>query len=139
MIVVDASVWVSRLVPQDVHHLTSRQWLEQYTARGGLCVEPELVLVEVAGVISRRTGEPHLAHQAAATIVRLPVLRFIPLDRRLGLIATRLAADYSLRGADAVYVAAAYHLKIPLVTWDTELQGKTRGLIQALTPMQAET
>ncbi len=30
MIVVDASVWVSRLVPQDVHHELTRQWLERY-------------------------------------------------------------------------------------------------------------
>lgn len=36
MKVVDASVWVSRLVPQDVHHSISRRWLEQYAAAEGL-------------------------------------------------------------------------------------------------------
>ena len=35
MTVVDASVWVSRLVPQDVHHEASRGWLAHHLARGG--------------------------------------------------------------------------------------------------------
>ena len=28
-VVVDASVWVSRLIPADTHHVVSRVWLEQ--------------------------------------------------------------------------------------------------------------
>jgi predicted nucleic acid-binding protein len=33
MVVVDASVWVSRLVPQDAHHEASKRWLEELGLR----------------------------------------------------------------------------------------------------------
>ena len=51
MMVVDASVWVSRLVPQDAHHATSRQWLERQLMEGALLIAPVLVLAEVAGAL----------------------------------------------------------------------------------------
>jgi len=70
--VVDASVWVSRLVSLDIHHTLSRQWLEEQIAGGGQLVSPVLLLSEVAGAISRRTGEPVLAWQAVESLLRLP-------------------------------------------------------------------
>jgi hypothetical protein len=49
VIVVDASVWVSRLVHNDINHQLSRQWLdEQITATRPL-YSPTLLLPEVAG------------------------------------------------------------------------------------------
>lgn len=119
-VVVDASVWVSRLVPQDVHHEASRKWFEAFTLGGGRVIAPVLLLPEIAGALSRRTGVPHLAHQAVAQLQRLRMLRLVALDRRLSLSASRLAADLGLRGADATYVAIADQLKIPLLTWDNE-------------------
>ncbi len=119
-VVVDASVWVSCLVPQDVHHEASRLWFESFTADGGRLVAPILLLPEIAGAISRRTGAPDLAHQAVRQLQRLRTLRLVALDRRLGQAASQLAADLGLRGADATYVAIADQLKIPLLTWDNE-------------------
>ncbi len=119
-VVVDASVWVSRLVPQDVHHEASRLWFESFTADGGRLVAPILLLPEIAGAISRRTGAPDLAHQAVRQLQRMRTLRLVALDRRLGQAASQLAADLGLRGADATYVAIADQLKIPLLTWDNE-------------------
>ena len=119
-VVVDASVWVSRLVPQDTHHEASRSWFEMFTASGGRLVAPVLLLPEIAGAISRRTGAPNLARQAVQQLLRLRSLRLVALDRRLGLAASQLAADLGLRGGDAIYVAIADQLKIPLLTWDNE-------------------
>ena len=67
MTVVDASVWVSRLVPQDIHHAASQRWLEEQAAGGDL----------VAGAISRRTGRGELAHQAVQVLLRLAEPRHI--------------------------------------------------------------
>ena len=50
--------------PKDPHHQASRHWLEQYVASGDLLVAPMLFLAEVAGAISRGTGEPDLARRA---------------------------------------------------------------------------
>lgn len=134
MIVVDASVWVSRLVPHDVRYATSRDWLERQVASGRLLVAPVLLLAEVAGAVSRRTGRPRLAKRATEALLRLPGLRLVPLDARLGRTAAGLAAERGLRGADAVYVATASHLNIPLVTWDSEQRERASGLVAVRAP-----
>src|SRR5579883_745268 len=105
--VVDASVWVSRLVPQDVHHDVSRRWLDRYIAAGGRLVAPIMLFIEVAGAIARRTGQPTLAHQAIAHLRTVTQLHIVPVDMVVGRNASHLAADLQLRGADAIYVAVA--------------------------------
>jgi predicted nucleic acid-binding protein len=132
--VVDASVWVSRLVPQDFHHQDSKYWFEGQATEGGMLVSPVLLLAEVAGAIARRSGQGKLAEDAIQGMLRLSGLRLVAIDSRLGRAASRLAARLGLRGADAIYVAVAHQLHIPLITWDLEQQEKARGLIEVRTP-----
>ena len=134
--VVDASVWVSRLVPQDIHHAASRRWLEARAAGGDLVISPILLLAEVAGAVSRRTGHSELAHQAVQMLLRIGELRLVPLDSRLGRLAAHLAAEIVLRGADAVYVATAHHLNVPLVTLDREQRARAGHLVEVQSPGQ---
>src|SRR5438093_8660797 len=134
MIVVDASVWVSYMVPQEINHLTSRCWINQYLAGGGQIVAPLLLAVEVGGAVARRSGRSGEARQAVAVIVRLPTMRWIVLDYRLTLAATRLAIDLRLRGADALYVAVAVQFNIPLITWDHEQIDRAGVQLEVRTP-----
>lgn len=134
MSVVDASVWVSRLLPQDVHHSASMSWLKQQTAQAERLVVPVLALVEVSGAIAHRTGKPELAHRAIRQLLRIPTLHIVATDYQLGMAATRVAADLQLRGADAVYVALAHELAVPLVSWDKEQRERARQLITVLSP-----
>lgn len=120
MVVVDASVWVARLVPQDANHPAARRWMQVQREENTLLVSPSLLLPEVAGAITRRTGQPDLASQAIAALERLPRLRLIEMERGLVAAAAELAARLGLRGADAVYVAAAEYLKLPLCTLDED-------------------
>jgi predicted nucleic acid-binding protein len=133
-VVVDASVWVSRLVIDDVFHTASRRWLTQHAKDGGQWVAPALMPAEVVGAISRRTGKPELATRALNHLLKLPGLRLVALDRRLGRAAAQLAASAGLRGADAVYAALAQHLSIPLVTWDEEIGQRVGGLLTVIKP-----
>lgn len=132
--VVDASVVVSRLVPHDVHHEASRRWLTRHVAEGGLVIAPALLLPEVAGAVARRTGEPRLARRAVAAVLRLPALRLVPVDDSLARTAARLAGRLRLRGADAIYLAAAAGLRLPLVTWDVEQRDRAAGLVEVMVP-----
>jgi predicted nucleic acid-binding protein len=132
--VVDASVWVARLVPQDVHYAASRAWLEQHVAAGGVVVAPVLLLAEVAGAISRRTGQPALANAAVAQLLRLPALRLIAVDRRLAHVAMQLAVDLGLGGADALYVATAHELRVPLITVDQDQLTRAAPRVTARSP-----
>jgi predicted nucleic acid-binding protein len=132
--IVDASIWVSALVAHDPHHRVSRRWLKQRTSRRQPLVVPTLALAEVAGAISRRTADPILGRRSLEVILGLPGIRIVPLDPDLGREAGQLAADYRLRGADAVYVASASRHNLPLVTWDDELQARAGRIVTMLHP-----
>jgi len=134
--VVDASVWVSRFVPPDAHHETSRRWLEGCYVRKELLAAPVLLLAEVAGAISRRTRAPDLGRQAVEGLLEIPNLRLVSIDPLLAEKAAFLAADLQLRGADAVYAALAHHFKIPLITWDADQAERVRSLISVSPPGQ---
>jgi hypothetical protein len=43
-IVVDASVWVSRLVPKDVIHQMVKAWIEKQRSEGDIFLSPALLL-----------------------------------------------------------------------------------------------
>jgi predicted nucleic acid-binding protein len=120
MTVPDASVFVAYYHPQDPFHQASRTWLQQYMRAEGLIVAPSLVLGEVAGAITRRTGDPALGHAAVQQLRALPRLTLVPLDAALADRTAHLAAELHLRGADATYVAVAADRGLPLVTWDGE-------------------
>ena len=137
MFVVDASVWVSALVATDVNHEASHQWLLQATSDGQLVIAPALLLPELAGAVARRTGVPTLGLRAVGLVQRLPASRIVPIDFGLAQLGVWMAAEARLRGADAIYVALANRLGIPLVTWD--LEQRHRGAVSAvvLSPHEA--
>jgi predicted nucleic acid-binding protein len=134
MIVVDASVTVSVLHPPDVNYHVSHAWLRQYLRTGGELVAPILLLSEVVGAITRRTGNPALGRQAARRLWQLPELHRVLIDELLGVRTTEMAADLGLRGADAVYVALAAQLQIPLVTWNRQQHERGGQRVDARTP-----
>ena len=132
--IVDASVWVSVLVGHDVNHTISRAWLHARLAAHDVLAVPTLFLPEVAVAIARRRGISELGRQAVGQILLTPGLRLVSLDTELSAEAARLAADLQLKGADAVYVATARTLSLPLVTWDQELHSKASRLVKVLHP-----
>ena len=131
-IVVDASIWVSRVVPQDEFHLLCKKWLAEQRAAGTVLIAPTLLLVEVAGAISRRTGDKTLAERAVQNLVNLPALRLEEMDRILVKSASMLAANLGMRGADAIYVAVAQRLNIGLATLDEDQRNKASKVISII-------
>ena len=120
MTVVDASVFVAYFHQQDRFHAASAQWIQRHLLANGTLRAPRLVLAEVAGAIARRTGDLVVAHAAVQHLTTLPELSLLIVTNSMTDAAASLAADLRLRGADALYVAAAAELGDPLVTWDDE-------------------
>ena len=118
--VLDASAWVSRLVPGDEFHAAVRSWMERQRGAGAQFISPTLLLAEVGGAICRRTGDQELARRAIDQLENLPGLRLVEMEHSLVHEAARLAAELGLRGADSVYVAVASQLDLPLVTFDQD-------------------
>ena len=130
--VVDASLWVARLVPQDAFHAAVRAWMDACRAKGVVFLAPALLLAEVAGAISRRTGDPELAQLAVAHLQDMPALRLVEMDRTLLEEAARLAAELGLRGADSTYAAVASRLSLPLATLDADQRARAAPRITIL-------
>jgi predicted nucleic acid-binding protein len=134
MIVTDASVWVSIFYHDDANRNATRRWLKRYLSENGKMVAPMLLVAEVSGAMARRTALSRLGHRALRRLVTDTSMRLVPMDDSLVMVAAELAADCRLRGADALYVALAYTLNVPLLTWDQEQIARVQGVIQAGTP-----
>lgn len=136
-VVVDASVWVSALKLEDIHNHASSLWITRYTLSKGLMVAPGFLFVEIAAGIARPTGDTNRAKEG---VKRLEVARSInslqifPLNSAFIRRATNVAIDLRLRAGDATYVALAYQLNIPLVSWDKEQLERASSLVTTYTP-----
>jgi predicted nucleic acid-binding protein len=128
-VVVDASIWVASLVPQDVFYLPSQKWLQRQHVQGIEFLAPVLLITEVAGVISRQTRSPQLAQQAVQTLKELPGLTLVDMNYSLVQRATDLAARLGLRGVDAYYVAVAAYLGLPLATFDQDQSSRAQAVV----------
>ena len=131
-IVVDASVWVSRLVSDDAFHELIKDWMASQREQGTELVSPFLLLVEVGGAISRKTGIPELGLNAVKQVENLPGVRLVEMDNSLLKDAANLAAELGLRGADATYVATAARLNLPMVTLDKDQRERASKRIKIL-------
>lgn len=131
-IVVDASLWVARLIAQDVFHAVSRQWLDARRSDGAQFIAPTFLLVEVAAAISRRTGDSKLAQQSAEALENLPDLRLVEMDQSVIQTAVKAGAELGVRGADALYIAIAQKLSLPLATLDNDQQERASSVVETL-------
>jgi len=131
--VLDASVWVARLVPQDEFHEAIKSWMAEQRTAEIQFVSPSLLLAEVAGAISRRTGSAALGHKAVRELEALQGLRLVTMNNVLLFEAATLAADLGLRGADSVYVATAKRLGLPLVTFNVDQRERAKNQISIQT------
>jgi predicted nucleic acid-binding protein len=130
-VVVEASVWVNWLRPSETHHTPSSMWMEQYHSTKGLLVIPTFLLVEVAASISRLTGESRQAKETVRQIVAINIIQIVGMDNELIQATVDIAADLRLRAGDAIYVAVAHRLNIPLISWDREQVQKAGTLVAA--------
>ena len=50
----------------------------------------------------------------------------------------RVAGRLRVRGADAIHIAAAVALRVPVVTWDVEQRDRATSLVEVLAPEGGE-
>jgi predicted nucleic acid-binding protein len=134
MMIIDASVWVSYFIRQDRYHAKSHAWLDRQITAGATLIAPIVLLPEVAGPVARQTKQPHLAQQALKSMLSLPMFQLEVINAPLGRLSAQIAIDLMLSGADAVYVALAYKLSVPLVSWDGEHLTRGGRLVTVITP-----
>jgi predicted nucleic acid-binding protein len=94
MFTIDASVWVNGFDEREPNHASSRQLLHVLAVQGVPVVVPHLLLVEVAGAISRTRQNATQAQSFATALSHLPNVTYVALDERLARLALTLAAQH---------------------------------------------
>ena len=130
-IVVDASIWVARLVSADVFYEPVKEWMYARLEDDDQFLAPSLLLAEIGGAISRRTTSS-LGLKAIEQVQSLPGLQLIEMEHALIRDAARLAAELGLRGADAIYIAVAARLDLPLITLDIDQKARAAKRVKVL-------
>lgn len=133
MSVVDASVLVAAFHLDDPGHGASARWYESQANTRSVSA-PTLALAEVGAGIARGTGDKALARRSVAALAMSAVVRIVPVDDALAERAAHIAIDQGLKGCDAIYVALAEHLAVPLVTLDNQMLARGAGIVQTVRP-----
>jgi len=133
----DASVVMNAFNPAEAGHAISLQLQTVIQSRAIPVIVPTLLLTEVAATIGRVLGDTPAARSFVIRLSQLPYIRFASLTRPLALTAANLAAEYRLRGADAVYVAVARQFGTTLVTLDEQQRTRAATSITVRTPAEA--
>lgn len=134
MVVVDASVLLATILTHEPHHAASKAWLDALVTSGAYCSVPAILLSEVAAPLSRAYNQPELAKKVVQQLTAAPFIKLVPISLPLASRAAVIAAEYQLRGCDAVYVALAETLDEELITLDKQQIERAQTIISARHP-----
>jgi predicted nucleic acid-binding protein len=135
--VVDASVLIAAVLPNELFHADAKDFMRRLMDVGAYIYLPAIAFAEVAAAIARGAGDEQLALAVVAEYSRRPDLHQIAVDLALGDLATEIAAKQRIRGCDAVYVALAYAEQATLITLDGQQRERAPSAVLARTPAQA--
>ncbi len=133
-VTIDANVWLAAADADEPAHDACEACLRQVLLRRARLEHPWLLLVEVSATVARKTHKPTMAAEAVSVVQAVPGHVWHALDAGLAQRAGKIAAQLTLRGADAIYTAVAQQSGAVLLTCDLELRDRAAGAIVCLTP-----
>lgn len=133
-LVLDASVAVAAVRPNEPDHLRARARVDAILTGRDELVVPAIFPIEVTSALARRAAWPQ--PQIAAYVARLlaPPCRVVTIGMRSASAASQLAAATRLRAADAVYVWLASKEAVLLVSSDAEILQRGAAVCQVQAP-----
>ncbi|MBK8040389.1 MAG: PIN domain-containing protein [Verrucomicrobiaceae bacterium] len=117
---IDASVWIAAADATDKFHQASRDLLRRVITRGIAVIQPAFGRVEVACALSRRLRDGARGQQLTHSLMNRMITSEMAMDAAFLTATERLGTSQFLRGADALYAAAARQSQSPLISWDNE-------------------
>jgi predicted nucleic acid-binding protein len=134
MFTVDASVHINALNPTETGSAESQVFLTSVYQQALPVYSPTLLWVEVAAALARVFDNSAQGIALAQALRILPGHIWVPLDEELAGQASVIAAEYRLRGADAVYAAVARRYQTTLVTNDQQQIDRLRSFLSVCLP-----
>jgi predicted nucleic acid-binding protein len=132
--VIDASVYVALINADEAEHASGWAWLQKAKLAQETIFAPVILLAEVAAALSRGLEDPQLAHRVVGQLLRSQVIELAPVTAVMAERAAAIAADYRIRGCDAVYVALAEQLSDELITLDQQQLERGAVVVPARRP-----
>lgn len=128
MLTLDANIWIAVYDPADSLHDESALFLRSVAKLELSLYGPAFVIIEAGCALAHRTRDRRAGSNAMQRLQLYPFLTLLPLNDRLLLTAGELGVRFTVRGADALYVATAALSDAPLITWDIELVRRAGAL-----------
>ena len=119
MAVIDASVWVAWFNEDDKFLEQAESIFRSIELKQERVCIPAIAFTEVAGAIKRTTKDKGLASAAVYEMKDMNLNVFADFEK-LEPIATDMAIQHSIKGADAYYLAVAELTKSKLYTFDKQ-------------------
>mgnify|MGYP002682851701 CR=1 FL=1 len=137
MIVIDTSVWISHLVVPDVHYAATNAWLDYIQTRQARFCVPSIFMAEVSGVLARIDAPDGFVAETIFQIDSSDQFVITPVTLGHAMRAADIARIAKIRGSDAVFVALAAFLEVPLVSWDKQQRERGALFCRTMTPVEA--
>ena len=134
MYCIDASVFINSEIEGEQFHEYSAKLMQTIKKKGITIIVPEIALPEISSAIARGTDDTIKALKFLRELKQIPNVVFVPIDRELADEASRIAAEFRLRGCDAIYAAVAYMFNAKLITLDKQQSERAMECIQVASP-----
>jgi predicted nucleic acid-binding protein len=137
VIVIDASVWLSAILPTDAHYHYTVPWKNQIEVSREPIAVPAHFPAEVAGVLSRTGSDRTFIAGTLDLIGSERLFTIYPISAAFGRLCAEVASVAAVRGSDAIYLALAQFLDVPMLTWDRQQRERGAMFCRTMTPVEA--
>ena len=137
MIVVDTSAWLAGVLPADIHFRETQPFMDLVRLGHVRLHVPAHFPAEVAGVLSRIGELEQFIGDRIEMIGSVQMYTIHSVSMPLGLLAADIARHARIRGSDAVFLALAAALDLPLVSWDKQQRERGKMFCRTMTPVEA--
>lgn len=125
---IDASVWIAAADSTDKFHLPSRDLLRKIVVGRIAVIQPAFGRTEVACALARRLRDGTQGRQLTHSVMNRIVTSEVAIDTAFLTTAETIGTNQFLRGADALYAAAAQQSQSALISWDDEHLKRASGI-----------
>lgn len=131
-VIVDSNVFVSLYFEKEKFHEKSKEFHEKILLKEVEPVSSVLILPEICGGISRKTGKDKAreVRSEIESLVKREILKLEEINSRRMDLASDSAIEFQIRGADSIFISLSKEFNLPLFTFDEELKKKIRGKVK---------
>lgn len=132
LLTADSSIIIASLMKEEKHHGACKKLMDRIFDANHTAIMPYSVLVEVTGVLKRRTGSDEIAEKARTDLQNTATVYFLELTGKRANEAADIAKITGLKGMDAIVVQVARENSAVLITLDNDMAQAAKDIVKVL-------